>query len=131
MKMKRIARSIALCMLLLSLSLVAAGEAGAVKVYVENNDRNINCDYEISVWVTEADGSHSKIGPVYMAVGSNYTFDTGSKPPYSLLGSLCQMNHAIFQTGRYLGTRWIDKTNVDTNWKVVVSDMSNSAFAPK
>lgn len=126
--MKRIAASIIMCVLLSLIFISSAREAGAAKVYVENVDSNVGCDYEIALWYTDQNGAYQKTGSIFLARGGSYTFDSGDNPPYMLEGSMCKSNPS---TGRYLMRRWFYAITGNSNWKIEVCDIANSIYNQK
>ena len=129
--MKKTATSIVICLLLSLIFIAAAREAGAAKIYVENVDTKVNCDYDVAIWITDTDGTNKKIKSVYLTRGNNYTFDTEGKTPYMLDGSVCKASGVTVATGRYLMRRWFSTITGDSNWKIEVCDDMNSQFTQK
>jgi hypothetical protein len=126
--MKRIATSIIICVLLSLIFISSVREAGAAKVYVENVDIKVGCDYDIALWFTDKNGAYQKIGPIFLSRGGSYTFDSGDNPPYMLDGSVCKSN---VSTGRHLMPRWFYSITGNSNWKIEVIDIANSIYNQK
>lgn len=126
--MNRNAVSIIMCVLLSLIFISSARDTGAAQVYVENVDIKVGCDYEIALWFTDKNGAYQKIGPIFLARGGSYTFDSGDNPPYMLEGSVCKSN---VSTGRYLMRRWFYSITGNSNWKIEVSDVANSIYNQK
>jgi len=126
--MKRTAALIVICVTLSLIFIPHSRDAEAARVYVENIDASVKCDYDIALWYTDQSGNRQKTAPIYLAYGSNYTFDTGTNPPYMLDHSMCKTNPS---TGRYLMRRWIDSIPGDSQWKIEASDFPNSIYNRK